>query len=198
MPNLVNWQSFLKQKMQTLDELWKLLDEVWKEAPSELTGEITDKADAFYQAYWDLFHAAVEHQNLEEVQGEVQDALNDAGHEVSSAWKIVVDFRTQKSEDELKNASNSGVSPLSEPRKALRDARAAISEGEEESGMNNYVSSVGKYKSCIEMCYLCDDKIGDAWETHRREKKRARADWVKIVIYAAVAAVLSFLAGKFL
>ena len=197
MSNLADWQSFLKQKMQALDEIWDLLDDVWKEAPSELTGEITDKADAFYQAYWDLFHAAVENQNINEVQEEVQEALSKAGKEVASAWKIVADFRTQRSENDLTKAIESGLSPLFEPRKSLRDAKAAISEGEKKSTEGNYVASVNKYKECIQNCLVCDDIIGDAWEVYKRERKGSRRGWIQLIVSIILVALVSFLVGKF-
>lgn len=206
MATLEEWQDFLNQTMVELDKLWKLLDEVWNEAPYELAGHIYDQADRFHQAYWDVFNVAVDNQDLESLRDSTEEFLDTAGDEVAGAWQIVASYRVERSEKSLNEARGFVISPLATTHRLLHEAKKFVSTADAKRGDVDYPGATDQYKECIRKCLECNFEIDDAVRLHRgevvrdtkeekREEKRLQVSW-KQALFAGAVIILATIFGS--
>lgn len=198
---LSEWKRFLAEQMKILDVVWEEgLDPIWQFAPADTVKQVADKADAFYQAYWDVFRSAVKAENIDDLRREVGSAVGEAQKIVAEAWKMVAGEYVDRAERGI-TQTNVLSSPLSKAKQLFRDAKEAATKGDRLiSPGDKPIEAVKEFRNAIGLSIKCEDEIDDAARANNvaiqkdsREKaglkiSKARL-WVAIV--AVVLAVAS-------
>lgn len=211
MSDLERWQELLKQKMAVLDQLWASLDDIWPLVPSAISPQVSDRADNFYQSYWDVFHAAVESKVLEELSKALDEPVNKAAEHVAEAWRTVTFTRVEQLEGRIESARQSGPVQLAEARATLRQAKTYLENGSKEATAGRHPQAINLFKQCITYCDAGVDRVDDALrimqsaiqEANRRERAQEMTiivsrKQVTIGLISLIATILIAIVGWFI
>lgn len=198
----LEWKEFLANQMIILDEVWtENLDPIWQFALADTVKQVADRADAFYQAYWDVFRAAVKAENLADLRREAEDAVREAKKIVAEAWRMVAGEYVDRAERVITQTKVES-SPLSKAKQLFRSAKEAATKGDRLiSPGEKPLEAVRKFKDAIGLSIQCEDEIDDAIRANnvaRQKDFREEAGlkiskfrlWVSIVgVIVAIAGV---------
>ncbi len=188
---LSDWQSYLRAKMDVLDESWKALDQIWNIVPDDVESEVLEVADKFHTEYWEVFHAAVQSTSLDELEQKVPAAIDAANKYVDQAWKIgegKIIAQIHDLDEQIERASESVSTALTSARGSLEAAQELQETASQLIAERKFADAVAPFSSCSRKCRQAASQLDDATRADKQIKDQSR--WSKARVVLALATLI--------